>query len=43
MTEQRYIEVEVEVAVRKHQVDVEGLKKLLRSHRKPPKLVAEQF
>ena len=38
-----YIDVEVEVAVRKHEVDAEGLKKILRSHRKPPKIVAEEL
>lgn len=38
-----YIDVEVEVAVRKYEVDIPRLQEILKQYRRPPKTIAEDL
>lgn len=38
-----YIDVEVEVAVRKYEVDIPRLQEMLKQYRRPPKTIAEDL
>ena len=38
-----YIDVEVEVAVRKYEVDIKRLQEILKQYRKPPKIIASDL